>query len=109
MSEAWRTEPGWLQGPVIRVKVQHSGPGSRKPIPHVLSPCELPSAGQATVSEGAAAPLAWTAAEELGQEPQRRRWGPGKGLGLGLRKGLGRGCYPGCPCSWPEIISLSPY
>lgn len=35
--EAWTAVWGWLQSPVVRFKVQHSGPGSRKPIPHVLS------------------------------------------------------------------------
>lgn len=43
VSEAWKTERGWLQSPLSRVKVQHSGPGSRKPIPHVLSQGELPA------------------------------------------------------------------
>lgn len=86
MSEAWKAEPGWLQSPVIRVKAQHSGPGSRKPSPLVPSQGELSSASQATVSEGAAAPLAWTTAEELGHEHEedsgaqvRGWWGWGLG------------------------------
>lgn len=78
MSEAWKIEQGWLQSPLSRVEVQHSGPGSRKPIPHVISQGELP-ASQPGHSEGAAAPLAWTAAEELGQEHKEDSEGPGRG------------------------------
>ena len=86
--ETWKAKGGWLQSPVITVKIQYSGPDSWKPIPCVFSQGRTQwSASQAIIRE------AWTAAEEFGQGHKEGGRGPGEELGL--RKELGRDSFAG--------------
>lgn len=59
-------------GSITTVKVQYSGPDSKKPTPHVFSQGRAQwSASQATIRE------AWTAVEKFGQRHKEGSRGPG--------------------------------
>ena len=88
--QGWEAQQDWIQSPVVKVNVQHSGPDSRKPSSCVRSQGRAQrSASQAAVRGGVRAPAGPDSCKGTGSGCKAGGGGPGEGLALrkGLRKG----------------------